>query len=303
MALVVGRQVLIMVIIMAIGVITVRTKLVTRQGAKDFSGLLLYIVNPCLVFISFQQDYSYEKLMNFLSSFVISAFVIALSTAAAVLLTRKKSKNWEIERFSYIFRNVGFFGIPVVGSVYGAEGVFYLSAFIAVFNIWCWSYGITFMKSGKERISIKEMIVNMVNPTIIATIIGFILFVLQLRLPAVVDESFTYIADMNTALAMLIIGFTLSENSVRDIVHDKQCLRVTSLMLVVFPLIEILVVRALPINIMIRVVVSISAACPAATTINMFALRFDKDAAYAARINSVSTLFAVITIPLLMLLY
>jgi len=303
MVLLVGRQVLIMVLIIAVGVITSKTKLISTQGARDLSGLLLYIVNPFLVFISFQQDYTSDLLNNFLLAFACSILVIGMSTAAAVILTRKKGKDWEVERFAYIFRNVGFFGIPVVSSIYGAEGVFYLSAFIAVFNIWCWSYGVTFMKGGQKRIQLKEMLSNMVNPTIIATGIGFVMFIFRLHLPSILTDSFTYIADMNTPLAMLITGVVLCESSLKEIIFDKRCYRMLIWTQIVFPFFEILVIRALPVNIMVRVVVSICAACPVAAAINMFALRFDKDEAYAAKINSVTTIMAAVTIPLMMLLY
>jgi len=303
MAQIVGRQVLIMTILMAVGVICAKTKLVGHQGSKDLAGVLLYIVNPFLVLLSFQQEYSATILRNFLMAFAVSALVIGISTIASVLITVRKQKNWEIERYAYIFRNVGFFGIPIVSSVLGAEGVLYLSAFIAVFNIWNWSYGVTFMKGGSDKSGIREMLKNMINPTIIATIIGFILFVGQISLPSILSDSFWYVANMNTPIAMILAGVVLAESSISDIIKDKRCFRVTAVILVAFPLLLILFVRLLPIARTIQIVVSIALACPAATTLNMFSLRFDKDAAYAARINSVSTLLSAITIPLLMLLY
>jgi len=303
MALIIGKQIIIMLILMAVGFLCTKAGLITEQGAKDLSGILMYAVSPLVVLLSFQQEFSQKMLMNFLITITVSAFIIGMSTVGAILLTHKKKKDWEIDRFSLIFRNTGFFGIPVVSSVFGTEGVFYLSAFLVVFNIWCWSYGITIMKNETARISVRTMLHNMLNPNIIAIGIGFILFISSVTFPDVLSAGFQYMADLNTPLAMLIIGYGLSKNSIKDLLEDKRIIKMSLLTLIVFPLVEISIIHVLPIDLTIRIVVSIASACPIATVLNMFVLRYDKDTAYAARINSVTTILSAATIPLMMLFY
>jgi len=303
MALIVGRQVLIMLIIMVIGWISAKTKLIHDEGRKDLAAVLLYVVNPFLVFLSFIREFSMDALRKFLLTFALSAMLMIILSLISWFLTRHKKKDWEIERYCFAFRNCGFFGIPIISSVYGAEGVFYLSAFLAAFNIWNWSYGVTIMKSGDKKIGAKEVLHNMMNPTIIATIIGFIVFIASYTPPSILTDSFQYISDMNTPLAMLVAGSLLAGSSLLDMLKDWRCLRTSLIAMALIPAIIIPLIRILPVDLMIRVVLSIAAACPIGTTTNLFALRFDKNVEYAARVYSVTTVMSVVTIPLFMLLY
>ena len=108
---------------------------------------------------------------------------------------------------------------------------------------------------------------------------------------------------MNTPLAMLVAGSLLAGSSLLDMLKDWRCLRTSLIAMALIPAIIIPLIRILPVDLMIRVVLSIAAACPIGKTTNLFALRFDKNVEYAARVYSVTTVMSVVTIPLFMLLY
>lgn len=303
MALIVGRQILIMVVIIAVGFIVGRIGLMSDKGVNELSGVLLYVINPLLILMSFQQDYSAELMQGFVTMLLYGLLIYVISTALAILLTFRKGKNWEVDRSAYIYRNVGFFGIPVINSIYGAEGVFYLSAFIAAFNIWCWSYGVTIMKdSSSSGFSIRRMLRNMINPSIIMVGVGMVLFVLQIRLPSVIGDAFNDIGSMNTAIAMMITGIILGRSDLRSLL-DRHYLFMDVMVQLVMPFIEILIIRLFPLDDTLKVILGICAACPVASTVNMFALRFGRDYDYASKLNIITTISAAATIPLLMLMF
>ncbi|MDR1801489.1 MAG: AEC family transporter [Lachnospiraceae bacterium] len=303
MALLVVRQIVLMLIILIIGCITYKTKLISLDGGRQLSNLLLYVVNPLMVFMAFLQDYDSELLKNFILTFIIGALAMGVLIPISFLLVPKKHLNACIERYAIVYNNVGFFGIPVVNAVLGSKGVLYLSAFIAAFNIYNWSHGVTTFRSGEEKISAKTVLKNMLNPTIIAAFLGFIFFFLRLRLPELPESALQLVADTNTPLAMIIAGIALSQNKIADVLRNKRLPIIIFISMFVTPALVIIPIRFLPIDVDVKAVLTIALACPAATTINSFALTFNKDSGYAAQIYSVSTIFAALTIPLFMLLY
>ncbi|MFV0528755.1 MAG: AEC family transporter [Lachnospiraceae bacterium] len=303
MVQIVVQRILMMLLIIVIGFIACKVKLLSKEGGKQLSNLLMYIVNPLLILLSFQQSFEMRLLKNFLLVFLISFLALALMTLASHFLVRKEGPDRPIERYALIYGNCGFFGIPIVNSIYGAEGIFYLTAFMAAFNIFNWSLGITMMKGNDEKMQVREVLRNLVNPTIIGTVIGFGLFLSSITLPGLLSNGLQLVADMNTPLAMIVAGIALSQNKISEVIKNRRLPLIVLLLLVVSPAIVIIPLYFIPVAVELKVIVSIACACPAGTTINTFALKFDKNAGYAAQIYSISTICSAITIPLFLLLY
>lgn len=303
MALIVMQRISIMFIIIIVGFICFRTKLVTKEGGKDLSNILMYIVNPLIILFAFQRAYSREALQSFLIAFALSMVAIGISIGAANLLIRKHSEDRPLEKYALVYTNCGFFGIPIVNSIYGMDGVFYLSAFIAAFNIFNWSHGISLMEGDNERRPLKEVLLHLVNPTTVMTIVGFILFMNNVKIPVNIGAGLQYIADMNTPLAMLIAGIALAQNSIHDIKNNKRLVKIIPLKLIIVPALTIIPLWFLSLPEEIKVIITIALACPSAASMNAFALQFNKNSSYSSQIFSITTIGSAITIPLFMLLY
>ena len=89
------------------------------------------------------------------------------------MIIRSKDKEGQlIERFSCLYSNCAFMGIPLIQGVYGTEGVFCLTAYVTMFNLCSWTHGVVMMKGGKPNF--KQMLKSLLSPSIIVTIIGII---------------------------------------------------------------------------------------------------------------------------------
>lgn len=103
---------------------------------------------------------------------------------------REARQALAVERFSVIYSNCGFIGIPLVQALFGNEGVFYLTAVMTAFNILVWTHGL-FLFTGGEKFSIKGLLKALCSPSILAVPIGLICFLLRLRVPDVVLDAMT----------------------------------------------------------------------------------------------------------------
>lgn len=310
------QQILIIFIIIVIGVICYRTKLIDDSTNSKLSDVLLMLVNPILIFVSYQRDFTVDLLEGLLISLllavathivaIIISYIFIQPTKRKVIIedgikTRSSRNNddVEVERFSGIYANVGFMGIPLVNGIFGSEGVFYVTASLTIFNILVWTHG-AIMMSGSKNLGLKEVVKKLMSPTIFAILIGLLFFILQIRLPVVFHQALTYVADMNTPLAMIIAGVTIGKtNIIKLFTKNLRIYYIAFLRLLLIPLISLLLYVWLPINQTVKITAILMAASPAATLSVIFAIRYDKNSILGAEIFTVTTLLCVITIPLL----
>ena len=141
LSLILLKQVIVMLVYLGLGAIGYKCGLISVEGNKSISNWVLYIANPLLIFISFQQDFSVKLLKGrgMTSIFTIVGYLIC-SPLAMLFIGKKENRETEIERFSTIYSNCGFMGIPLAKVLLGSEGVFYITAFNMVFNILVWSH-------------------------------------------------------------------------------------------------------------------------------------------------------------------
>jgi predicted permease len=283
---------------MLLGFFCYKIKIINHETNRKLSDFLLLIVNPLLIFNSYQRDFNKELLLGLEISFVLAFVSHLVAMGAARLLIRGKNKqDISLERFSAIYSNCGFIGIPLINSLFGSEGVFYLTAYLTVFNVLIWTHGVVLMTGKKDM---KAILKTLISPTFIAIIAGLVLFLLNVRIPEVLYRSMDYVASMNTPLAMIIAGATMAQSQLKKVLLKGRIYLVVLMKQLVIPAILVLLFHKLPIDNMILTTTVIAAGCPVAATGMLFALRFNKNHLYASELYSISTVTSLVTIPILM---
>ena len=290
------QQTIIMFALMLLGLLLSRRGMITEQGSRDLSNVLLYAVIPCVILRSYMSEFSTEKLRAMGLSALIAVIAFAASIAVAYLTCGTRLR---IENFAVAFGNAGFIGIPLVTAVFGPEAAFYVVSFSTFANLLQWTYGIVIISGKKETMNLRMVFVN---PVFISMVIGIALFVLQPTLPTVVTGTIGYIADGNTVLAMIILGYYLSKVQLRGLFADVRLYLFSALRLLVVPAVTILVFLPFPFaRGEITLITLIAAATPIASSTAIFAQKFDQDYRRAVSYVCLSTILSVATLPLVML--
>lgn len=292
-------EVAVILILIVIGYFTVKKGMFTKESLGSITSFLLYIITPCLIVSSFLSAES-GKLdgWTLLLAAVLPALSIVISIALSYLFFRKEpSGRRRVLRFSTVFCNVGFMGIPLVEGIVGSEGVLYGSFFIAVFNIFCWTYGYVMMGGGKVRL--KALLLN---PGVIGIVIGLPLYLLDVPVPALIERPIELISALNTPLAMIVVGGYIAQVKLRAFVSDLAVYKMAVLRLVVAPLLYLALVWLLRPDETLLMSTVIQAATPVAANCVLFAVQYDSDAELASKSVAVSTALSVVTIPLLTVL-
>ncbi len=289
------RQSFIMLILMLVGVICGKTKIISSAGNRELSKFVLQIVNPVVIFMSYQTELRPELVKNLLICFGLSAGAFLVMIAAVYLLIpRKEGRETEIERFSAIYSNCAFMGIPLARAMFGMEGVFYLTAFITVFNLVVWTHGIVLLTGQRDMKSIVKVFYS---PTIISIVLGLIAFFTRFSLPKLPAEALGYVADLNTPLAMIVSGVSMAETSIIGMLKKPGVYRTCLIRLVILPVILALGLSFLPVSEKVVLVVLVAAASPPAAMCTLQCLRFGKNYLYSSEIFTAGTILSIISLP------
>lgn len=290
------NQILKMILMLILGMVCYRIKFITQEGNKMLANLLLMVINPALIFMALQTDYNADLISGFLLMGVLAVATHLLAIfLTKILIPQKNNREYAIERFSVIYPNCGFIGIPLIQSALGSEGVFYLTAYLVVFNIFSWTHGVVLMQG---RTSFKDLRKGLCSPTIVACVLGLVLFFLQIRLPAVLTDTLNYISSMNTPMAMIVAGVSVAQTDLKAMLKNKKVYFISFCKLLMMPAMVLCMLMFLQVPMVLAYTLVIVAACPVSTTCTAFCLRFQKNYKYSSELYAFTTVCSMFTIAL-----
>ncbi len=293
----VGQQVLVLFILIGVGALLSKLGYITDKGAATMTDVVLYAVTPCVIINAFQREYQPELLGGLLTAALCAFLVMLASVLIAELLYRKTELSRAVVlKFSLVFSNCGFMALPLQEAVLGKDGVFFGAAYIAVFNIFMWTYGLITMSRKTE---LRSALKAIVNPGIIGTVIGVLLFVFSVKLPTVLASPVSFLAALNTPVPMLVIGYHLTRADLKRVLRDKGAYFAMAMRLILIPLAALGAMLLADVNGVVAVAVVIAVSSPVAAYTTMMAAKYGRDTELSAGIVSASSLFSLITMPLI----
>jgi predicted permease len=292
------NQILVLFIIMFIGVIAKKKNIINETTEKSISTLLTKIGMPAMVLTSSSIAYSKEILPNMLHILLITiasyTAIIAFGYLNSSLF--KFEKNTSNVYISLIlFANVGFMGYPVARALYGEIGVFYTSIANLVFSTMVWTYGILLYNS-KGKLNFKSLI----NIGTISSLLGILLFLLQISIPGPLLSALDLTGRMTTPLSMLLIGAMIANVNIKELFSDWKIYWTSFIKLIAIPVATVFILKLLNFNEIVISICTIMAAMPAAATNAIFAKEFDVNPTFASIGVFITTLLCIVTLPLML---
>ncbi|MGN1031066.1 MAG: AEC family transporter [Butyricicoccaceae bacterium] len=296
-------QIVIMFLLMAIGAAAYRFKIISDRGSKEFSGLLVKLVAPCVIIHAFLREYDSTMFRWLLQSLLLSLLLFALSAVVAALIFSRKQTDWADKQMCTLFMNNGFMALPLLQALFGDDGVFIGSICIVAMNFVLWTYGVTILSAATktaQKIDLKKILLN---PGTVGFCIGVVLFLFSPPLPSVLTETIGFMSDLNTPLAMLVLGVYLAQSDLITTLKDRATYTVCAARLILIPILCLAILLILPLDPLVERVIMVSFATPCAVASSMFAQMYGTNYLYSSRIIAFSTLLSAVTMPLVLSLY
>ncbi len=317
--LAVSQKVLLLFIIIALGFLCQRKKLLTEEANKCMADIVMYFVTPCVIINAFSATlYPKQELLHILKNIGIVAVIAVVAHIAMILLVSlvfrpTEDQKHRIMRFSSVFSNAGFIALPLAQALIDTptshEGALYAAVYLAVFNVALWTWGLIDMSGDKKSMSVKKILLN---PGIIGVVIGLFFFTtplyisikgsVGLTLPALVYDVLSAMSALNLPLPMLMVGYYLGKANLRDAFKDGWSYVCIAFRLVIFPLAVLGVAYLCGARGNVLIVSVIGASAPVGATATIFSAKFNRDTLLSVRLVSLSTILSMITMPLLIAL-
>jgi predicted permease len=292
------NSILVLTVIIFIGFIIAKLNVLSEQGSSVISGLIMKITFPAIIIISMQKSFTQELFKNSMGLIGLS-IVIYLGLIVAVTIFGKVSSlpinKRKMMQFLVVFGNVAFMGFPVASAIYEDVGIFYASCFNMFYNLLMFSYGIMILGDKNSKIDFKKFI----NPGLIATIIGFILFLTSFKLPYIIYRPIEWIGDMTIPLALLVVGNSLARIKLKDLINEPLVWIYVLERLIVVPCILLFILKIMGLSNYMLVIPVVIISTPAPLTAGVFASEYGGDILFANKCIVLSNFLAIITVPLI----
>ncbi len=295
---VVALQVGILFVLMGVGFACERLRLLNEAIVKGLVELLVLIITPCIIVQAFERPFE-PHMMTSLGWAVAAAGVAHLLGIAFGFLCVRKGDDPSrtgVLRLAVLFSNAGFMGIPLEQALLGSDGVFFGAVYVAVFNLICWTYGLLIICGNLKDLNLLSLLFN---PGIVGILFGLPLFFFSWRLPEVIDAPVRMLANLNTPVAMLVIGYYLSKASFASVVRYKPAYLALALRLLAVPLclLGILYFFRSTLHATMAVAILIATSAPVGALTTMLAARYQRDVQLSVGLVSASTLLSILTMP------
>jgi len=295
----------IMLVYMAMGYALCKSGKGVADHAKSMSGLLIYILSPGMIINSFlRTEFTQDTAVRILEFFLATLVTQILFFLLLYVILHKKYENpaYRILTAGAVLGNVGFLGMPIISGIYPDQPIVtcYSSIYVMSMNLLVFTVGIFLITNDKKFISLKSAIMN---PTTISILIALPLFLFKVQLPAVADNIIALFAKMVTPFCMIILGMRLSATKWKDLFSRTFVYVACALKLIAYPLFAYLCVYFLPFfDETFKVAVLVLSATPTGAVVGSMAELHECEQELSANVVLLTTIFSVITIPIILLL-
>ena len=286
------------------GFLIVKTGLLKDDDSKVLSKIVLYLIIPCVIINAFQVDYTMDTVKGLLialaASVMLQIILLIIISAFGKLLHLN-----EVEIASVYYSNSGNLIVPIVTFILGQEWVLYGCVFMSVQLVFLWTHCKKIL-SREPSYDWKKIILNI---NMISIFIGVILFFTRIRLPEIIGNTLSAVGSMIGPASMFVTGMLFAGMNLKQIFANKRVYFISFLRLIAVPLFSLILLKISHLASLsadgnqIMLIVFLAVITPSASTVTQMCQVYGNDSRYASAINVVTTLFSIITMPLMVMLF
>ena len=270
--------------------------------------LVTQVALPCYMLYTITQRFTAADLLKMLPAlrFPALSMVILLGIATAVAKIFAVRQDRQGLFISMFFNsNTIFVGLPINQALFGDASIPYVLIYYMCNTTFFWTLGTYLIQrdgEGEAQFDLKTSLKKVFSPPLMGFLLGLVLVMLQIKLPAFLASDLQYLGNLTTPLSMIFIGLSVSHVGVKQLVLGKDQLLILLGRFLVAPLLMATIVYWVPLPSLMKQVFIIQSAMPVMTNAPVVARLYGADSDYAAVMVTETTLATMVVIPILMLL-
>ena len=270
--------------------------------------LVTQVALPCYMLYTITQRFTAADLLKMLPAlqFPALSMVVLLGIAtgvARIFAVRQDRRGLFISMF--FNSNTIFVGLPINQALFGDASIPYVLIYYMCNTTFFWTLGTYLIQrdgEGEAQFDIRISLKKVFSPPLMGFLLGLVLVILHIKLPAFLASDLQYLGNLTTPLSMIFIGLSVSHVGVKQLVLGKDQLLILFGRFLVAPLLMATIVYWAPLPSLMKQVFIIQSAMPVMTNAPVVARLYGADSDYAAVMVTETTLATMVVIPILMLL-
>ena len=270
--------------------------------------LVTQVALPCYMLYTITQRFTAADLLKMLPAlrFPALSMVILLGVATAVakiFAVRQDRRGLFISMF--FNSNTIFVGLPINQALFGDASIPYVLIYYMCNTTFFWTLGTYLIQrdgEGEAQFDLKTSLKKVFSPPLLGFLLGIVLVILHIKLPAFLASDMQYLGNLTTPLSMIFIGLSVSHIGLKQLVLGKDQILILLGRFVFAPLLMATIVYWAPLPSLMKQVFIIQSAMPVMTNAPVVARLYGADSDYAAVMVTESTLATMVVIPILMVL-
>ena len=298
------NQIIQLFIMIFMGFIIVKAKLLKAEDSKILSVIVLYLIIPCVIINAFQVDYTPQTVKGLLIALAGSVMTQVILLIVVSILGRVFHLN-EVEVASIYYSNSGNLIVPIVTFILGKEWVLYGCVFMSVQLVFIWTHCQKII-SRESTYDWRKIVLNI---NMISIAIGIVLFLTRIHLPAIINNTLSAVGSMIGPASMIVTGMLFAGMDFKQIFANKRVYFVSFFRLIIVPVIALFLIKCSQLSTFssngnkLMLIVFLAIITPSASTVTQMCQVYENDSQYASAINVVTTLLAIVTMPLMVMLF
>ena len=298
-----------MVLIIVCGAAAAKIGWIRPASVRDLSQLVFYVLTPALLFRTMasvriaELDFK-PVLVYFLAAGIVFAGTLAVYGFNTLAATRA---------LGHTFSNNVMIGIPLIGLVFGKDGLVVLFTLISVHALVLLGSGTVILEiaqarqrsgagrpQGLVRTLAQATRNSIVHPVPLPIIAGLLFAQTGWTLPLVIDKPLQLLGSALGPMALLLVGVTLAYSHIGSLI--KPALRIASVKIVLLPLVFLAVAWVLGLGGVAMASMALAASLPTGANVLMFAQRYGVAEEEITASIALGTMCCLFTVPLMLML-
>lgn len=311
--MVIFTQMLGFLLMMAMGLVARRANILTPEVLPRVSALVANVTFPCMIVASFAGATERMGLAEAGVAFATFAVLVAVLVAGGMLLPRLLGYPRHLQpcaNLCFWLTNIGYMGMALLSAAYGERAQVYVMLYLVPSNLMLYTYAIWLLRRGAsieggddaEAASSGMSLRGMVNPGVVTTVAGAILYFAGATLPEALLMPLERLGNVTVPLAMMVAGAQLADVSFRDMLLDWRLLVFCAIKMLAMPVAVLLVLRPFVADVDLFACSMAVLSMPTGVLVSSLSLLYQPNAArQATSIVALTTVMSAITVPLVCL--
>lgn len=304
------ESILSIIIMIFLGYILTKKGVFNDNTAKAFTTMVVRISLPAYMIWNLTNTFDKEKLLELVGGISIPYMSMLACYVVGLLISKLigvDAKRQGVFNCMFFVSNSIFIGLPINLALFGDKSVPYVLLYYIANTTLFWTLGIYLISrdgsGSKPKLLSVQTLKNIISPPLMGFMVGILLVIADIKLPPFITDVCKYLGSCTTPLSMLFIGISIYSVKTSEINLSKDMAALVSGRFIIAPCLVFLLTLLIPVPSLMKEVFIVQAAMPIIASASIIAKAYNADYKYAAVMTTVTTVIAMVMIPIYMVMF